>query len=107
MLFLYLRIFSNPSFRRYVKWLIAISTMALVSWLAAVIFQCSPIESNWDWPFVEGKCINNTALLYFTASANIFLDVVTMVIPIFEIRTLNLSLGKRFLVSGLFALGSL
>lgn len=57
-----------------------------------MIFSCIPVQKSWDlsFPQSEGSCINVVALYFATAIANIFTDVILLVIPIPLIMGLNM-----------------
>jgi hypothetical protein len=106
ILFLYLRIFPTPSFRLLVKLAIAWQLCHMVAFTFTVVFQCIPVQSFWDLT-LKGKCINANATLKAGAFASIFEDLVIMVLPISELKGLNLGLRKRVALCFMFALGSL
>ena len=56
---------------------------------------------------VTGKCINLTAIVYSGAAFSIVEDLVIMLLPISELKGLNLDLRKRIALVFMFALGSL
>ncbi len=51
--------------------------------------------------------MNMRALLYAGAGLSIAEDLVIMVLPLDELKSLNLTLRKRVALGGMFALGSL
>jgi hypothetical protein len=66
-----------------------------------------PLSSLWD-PFIAKKqCISLSLLIYIGAALSIFEDIVIMLLPIFELKGLNLGLRKRIALAFMFALGSL
>ena len=71
-----------------------------------VAFQCVPVRSIWDREIV-GQCVNSQALIYAGAGFSIFEDFAIMLLPIFELKGLNLSRRKRIALGFMFALGSL
>jgi hypothetical protein len=76
------------------------------AFMMAVSLQCVPVKTVWD-PAVNGKCINSLALVYAGAGLSIFEDIVIMLLPIAELKGLNLDLKKRVALVFIFALGSL
>src|SRR6266536_3313731 len=105
VLFLYLRIFLTPGFRRLVKWIIAIVFLHGVVFVFCVAFQCIPVDSIWTQE--GGKCLDSQALVYTGAAIDIFEDFMVMFLPIFELRGLNLSTKRKIALGFMFALGSL
>jgi len=105
VLFLYLRIFIKPGFRRLVKWVIAIIVLQGMIFVFCVAFQCIPVDSIWTQE--GGKCLDTQALVYTGAAFHIVEDFMVMFLPIFQLRGLNLSTKKRAALVFMFALGSL
>jgi hypothetical protein len=56
---------------------------------------------------VKGKCINPTVVVFAGAGFSIFEDIVIMLLPIRELKGLNLALKRRLAVIFMFACGSL
>ncbi|KAH8801383.1 hypothetical protein F5884DRAFT_513376 [Xylogone sp. PMI_703] len=105
ILFLYLRIFMNVRFRRFAKFAIAWMVCHTIAVTFAIAFQCVPVVSIWDVT-VEGKCINSQAFVYTLAALAIFEDIVIIVMPIYELKDLNLDLRKKIALMLIFVLGS-
>lgn len=72
----------------------------------AVVLQCVPINSIWDLT-VDGKCTNYHVFVCAAAGFSIFEDFVIMLIPVWELKGLNLNFKKKIALMFLFALGSL
>ncbi|ETS77403.1 hypothetical protein PFICI_11277 [Pestalotiopsis fici W106-1] len=70
-----------------------------------VIFQCWPIYSIWD-KTVSGKCVDITAVGYVGAALSIVEDIFLVLLPITELRKLQVSQRQRVLLSLMFAIGS-
>ncbi|KAH8660943.1 hypothetical protein BGZ60DRAFT_381646, partial [Tricladium varicosporioides] len=105
ILFLYRRIFVNARFRIFLNITIGWMVLYTLSFLMAVTFQCLPINSIWN-KLVPGKCINSQALVYAGAALSIVEDLIIMVLPISELKSLKLDVRKRIGLCLLFALGS-
>jgi len=71
-----------------------------------IIFQCSPVAFGWDKTIHGGKCLNLKALAYAGAAFASAHDVLTLALPINELRHLNLSLTKKFGIIIMFIFGS-
>jgi hypothetical protein len=78
-----------------------------ISFLFAVAFQCVPVPSFWDPFIVKKHCINLSVLIYMGGALSIFEDIVIMLLPIYELKGLNLGLRKKVALAFMFALGSL
>jgi hypothetical protein len=77
-----------------------------IAFVFAVVFQCDPVAHFWD-ATISGKCVNVRTLLYAGAGFSIAEDLMIMLLPIYELKGLNLTLSKRVALGGMFALGSL
>ncbi len=106
ILFLYLRIFLNKSFRLAVKITVACIIAQTVANCLAISFQCIPVDSYWDTS-IKGKCIHSLRFVYSAASLSILQDLIIMFLPVMELKALKLDLKKKFALGFMFALGSL
>lgn len=68
--------------------------------------QCIPVKSVWDTT-VHAECIDLHALVYAGAGFSIVEDFVIMLLPITELKSLNLDVRKKIALFFMFALGSL
>ncbi|RFU33030.1 hypothetical protein B7463_g3308, partial [Scytalidium lignicola] len=105
ILFLYLRIFTHKSFRTFTKFTIVWMTCHTIAFTLAVSFQCIPVNSVWDVT-IPGRCINSQAFVYAVAGFAIFEDIVIILMPIYELKDLNLDLRKKVALMLIFVLGS-
>ncbi|PBP18828.1 hypothetical protein BUE80_DR010471 [Diplocarpon rosae] len=105
ILLLYLRVFPHERFRPVLLFSMAIVTAHMVGFLFAVALQCLPVRMTWD-RHVPGTCLNRQALIYTGAGFSIFEDFAIMLLPILELRRLNMSVRKRIAIAFMFALGS-
>ena len=69
----------------------------------AQIFSSKPVSQGWTDP--GHNTINLPAFLLSMGAINMVLDIVTVCLPLFVIRTLHMSLKRRWSVAGIFALG--
>lgn len=105
----YLRIFPKKSFRIAVQVVIALNAMYLVAFIFASVFQCNPVNLAWlRWDGEhQGTCNNINAQGWASAAFNMFLDIVTMSLPLRELYNLSLSTRRKILVMFMFSLGFL
>jgi hypothetical protein len=89
-----------------VKICIAWMVCHTVAFTIAVSLQCVPPASIWN-SNIKGKCSNSTALVYSGAAFSILEDIVIILLPIRELKGLNLTRRKKLAVIFMFALGSL
>lgn len=71
----------------------------------ALIFQCVPIEYNWDRTIQGGNCINISQFLLVTSILNVLTDVSILVLPLPLVWKLNVTHRQRGALTVLFALG--
>ncbi|KAM0354826.1 hypothetical protein ACHAPU_000651 [Fusarium lateritium] len=81
-------------------------TLWCVSQIIAVCLLCIPLEALWD-PSIQGTCIKNqTAIWYANGIIHIALDFAIIVMPLPIVWKLNLPRSQKFLLSGIFGLGT-
>jgi hypothetical protein len=77
-----------------------------IAFTIGVAMQCLPLDNLWD-PKIPAKCIDLHVFAICGASLSIFYDIIIMLLPISELKSLNLTLRKRLALCFMFALGSL
>ena len=97
--------FPDRRFQVMVKILIVYTLLHTIAFFFAVIFQCTPVPFAWDKE-VHGKCLNLTSLTYAAAVLSGLLDFVTLLLPINELRKLQMSFDKKLGVIFIFIIGS-
>ncbi|KAI0517794.1 hypothetical protein F5B22DRAFT_654571 [Xylaria bambusicola] len=76
--------------------------------IGATLGQCTPLEKAWDVTrALPGTCINTTAFFYFTSGFNILTDAWILLLPIPTLRSLKISRRSRYVLYGIFGIGSL
>jgi hypothetical protein len=106
ILCLYLRIFTQPWFRR-TCWVSVFTILgyALAS-IIATVFQCSPVQTVWDKSrYPEGTCINITAFWYANAIYNIVTDIIILLSVPGVVWQLRLPVRQRLGLTMVFGLG--
>ena len=73
------------------------------------VFQCVPVRAAWTkWEgAVQAKCMDANALGWANAAANIFFDLVILILPLPELARLAMSWERKIHVLLLFGMGSL
>ncbi|KAK6591928.1 integral membrane protein [Botrytis cinerea] len=79
-----------------------LSDTNLVTW--SLIKLCSPIEKSWN-KALPGSCIQIGNVWYSTSVMAIVTDLVIIVLPIYQIRRLQLPLSQKFGLILMFSLG--
>jgi len=106
ILLLYLRIFLDKRFRLVTKIAIGWMVCHTIAFIIAVSFQCTPVKTVWDIT-VPVHCFNSQAFVYSAAGFSIVEDFFIMLLPISQLKDLNLDLKKKVALMFMFALGSL
>ncbi|KAI9682436.1 MAG: hypothetical protein M1829_000228 [Trizodia sp. TS-e1964] len=101
ILFLYMRIFIQPMFRR-VAWtaLAAVATFAILSFCIAANI-CIPFEHLWN----PNVCFDSVKVIYGISVTNMLLDIAIFLLPIPLLKSLQVSKGKRVALIAIFLLG--
>lgn len=106
LLFL-LRLFGQKTgVRRFIIILNTINIAQMLGTLFAVIFQCTPIQFNWD-PTLNGTCIDVRILFTFTSSFNILTDLLVLGLPIWIFIDLKIPRRAKIGLLFVFLLGFL
>ena len=75
-----------------------------VAFFFATLFQAWPISYNWT---DVGTPVDYTVLYWTIAGTDIFLDLVTVLLPLPMIWGLQMSRKRKWIVTGIFGLGAL
>lgn len=109
ILFFYLRVFTNPTFRLVVWGIIATCMAFFVAFTFPLIFQCAPVSyawTRWDGEH-SGRCINIAAGIFSHAAINMALDLIVLALPLPLLYKLQLtySLRGKIHISIMFSFG--
>jgi hypothetical protein len=87
--------------------MIAVNSAIAISWIFVDSFHCVPVHLAWTgWQQnEEGKCVDFIAATFVNGFVNIAVDVVMVIMPVYEVLKLNLSLRKKIGVAVMFAAG--
>ena len=106
ILCLYLRIFSQPWFRRTCWASVCVIFAYGLASIVATIFQCTPIPHYWDkTAYPTGICINVTDFWYINAIYNIVTDVVILASVPGVVWKLKLPPRQKLGLTAVFGLG--
>ncbi|KAK0117051.1 hypothetical protein ONS96_012892 [Cadophora gregata f. sp. sojae] len=105
LLLLYVRVFPRTRTALWSKLGIVFLIFHGTVYLFLVIFQCTPIAFIWDRS-LTGKCLNLNVIGYSGAVASILEDFFILVLPVAEIRSLQLGKGKKWNLFLMFSIGS-
>jgi hypothetical protein len=108
LLFFYLHLSPDRSFRRLVQGLIACFGLYGVVYALISIFGCVPIYAAWDLVAqATGKCINKTQFFLAASIANVFMDVIILLIPLRIVVPLQIPKRQKLSLIFLFTTGGL
>ncbi|TGO08978.1 hypothetical protein BTUL_0184g00250 [Botrytis tulipae] len=100
----YLRIFPSKNFRIATFVTIGIVIAYSIAAVSATIWSCNPIEKSWN-KALPGSCIQIGNVWYSTSVMAIVTDLIIIVLPIYQIRRLQLPLSQKFGLVLMFSLG--
>jgi hypothetical protein len=109
VLLFYLRIFPDRGLRRLIWGTIVLCILYIVIFVIVTALQCIPVHIAWEkWDGEHrGQCMSLNALGWTSASINILLDLIVMVLPVKELKNLRISRRRKFGVMLMFAGGFL
>jgi hypothetical protein len=108
LLLFYLRIFFVSSrFQTWAKLALGFVILPGILILLLQLFQCLPVQFNWDKSIDNAKCLNINALTYAHAGINIAQDFVILALPIPELLPLKLNLQQKIGLIVMFQVGIL
>ncbi|KAI0537287.1 hypothetical protein GGR58DRAFT_355458 [Xylaria digitata] len=101
----YGRIFPHKQFH----WALLAVGVFMGAWMFttvfAIIFQCVPIEYNWNMTIQGGHCIAIGQFALVTSILNVVTDVSILILPLPLVWKLNVTHQKRWALIVLFSLG--
>ncbi|KAF7537577.1 hypothetical protein G7054_g3594 [Neopestalotiopsis clavispora] len=107
VLLLYYRVFKLAGslwFRRAVKGFMAFKLCHGLIYTFVVLFQCTPVSAFWDTSITDAKCFNEGLIIFSGSVVSIAEDIALMVLPISELRKLQVSGRKRGTVASIVRL---
>lgn len=109
ILFLYLRIFLDPRFRRIVWATQVFNLLLVVSFIVSDFLQCQPISFMWESQDSDktGHCFNINALAWAHSALNIALDFWMLYLPATQVWSLQMQVKKKIGILLMFGIGIL
>jgi hypothetical protein len=104
-----LRIFPNPWLRKATYIVMAFVAGSTIVMILLTIFQCTPINYNWDgWKgnFGDHQCMDLNVLIIIAAALAITQDVLILALPLPVIATLKVNWRKKAGIMFMFSLGA-
>jgi hypothetical protein len=109
VLYFYRRIFHSPTFHILTSILIGVVGVWTVGFFFAYMFRCG--TEFWAlWAPLKDlieHCYDSTPMFKALAVSDVVTDVLILSLPLYWIWKLNMTLGKRLAVSGVFLLGAI
>jgi hypothetical protein len=109
LLFFYLRVFNMPGRHRWILYgTITVNCVYGLLYDLITVFQCMPVgymSVRWDGEH-EGQCVNINAMTWSNACISIAMDIWMLVIPLFQVHTLQLDMRKKIGAALMFFVGT-
>jgi hypothetical protein len=104
-----LRVFQHNALNKAIWATMALCLAYVLSFFFATLFQCSPINHTWlqleEWH--HGHCNNIHLQGWMSATFNIVIDVIVLILPLYELYKLHVNLHKKLMLMVMFSLGIL
>ena len=71
---------------------------------AITVFTCNPVRGYWDHS-IPSKCIDSNRFYIGITISNIIFDLVTVALPIREVRRLQMGRDKKWALTSIFLMG--
>jgi hypothetical protein len=109
ILLFYLRIFPDWKMRRAIYAMIGLCGLYSVVFVTVTALQCIPVSMAWKkWDGEHhGKCLDLNADGWASASLNIILDLIVIVLPMKQLTALNMGWQRKLGVIVMFLGGGL
>ncbi|EGX92055.1 integral membrane protein [Cordyceps militaris CM01] len=105
LLFLYLDVFPQHSFRLICWGLIIHMSLGLFALNMTTMLQCQPVSFSWD-KTLDGQCINIKAFWYAQSGWNTLMDVVVLLLPVPLVAMLPMNRRSRIGLLVVYLLGA-
>ncbi|KAH7233790.1 uncharacterized protein BKA55DRAFT_695308 [Fusarium redolens] len=108
LLFFYLRIFPAQLVRPILWGTVIFTALSGIAFCLTIAFQCRPISyfwNGWDGEH-QGHCSDANATAWSYAALSIVIDIWMLIVPLSQLRSLNLSWKKKVGVGVMFCLGT-
>ncbi|KAH6974039.1 hypothetical protein EDB80DRAFT_742043 [Ilyonectria destructans] len=108
LLFFYLRIFPTQSVRRVLLGTVILNAVSGIAFCLAFGFQCQPVSyfwNQWDGEH-QGHCANSNAIVWGHAAVGIAIDIWMLIVPLSQLKALNLDWKKKVGVGIMFCVGT-
>lgn len=100
--------------RKRFKWILKISMLIIILWTTGIfifnIFQCKPVEFQWDFTIKGGKCVDPDAIVigaYALSILAVLSDWLYALLPIPMLWSVKMNLQTKLSVTIILSLGIL
>ena len=104
----YWRVFKLSSIRIPIQILAVLSVFWLLAQILLTTLQCIPTRAFWDLSLQATKCTVDESVFFFAqVLTHVIIDICILVLPVIQIGKMQLRLGQKIGVIGLFLVGLL
>ena len=103
----YYRLFPGQTFRRLLLVLSGLVVLTCISSILAIIFECYPIQSSWDWFSPIVKCINILRFFFVSSMISTITDIIIWGCPLPQLFRLQMKPRRKLQLVLLFGAGAL
>ena len=109
VIYLYRRIFTFRIFRHITTAALAIVSAWGISFFFVIVFQCTPIASQWNNLEIRNQknCVAQKPFYYANSITDLILDIFILALPLPMVARLQLPLKQKLAVGGMLLLGVL
>ena len=105
VILLYIRIFVTRSFRRTCYAILILNTIFFIATFLSSVLSCIPVGCQWSDTIECSSAVDAKSIDLPVAVANLLLDVTVIVLPMPVLWGLQMAVGKKATLSGMFGLG--
>jgi hypothetical protein len=98
---------NRKSVKQSIWALVALNTALMLAIFIVVIFQCTPIQYNWNPTIEGGHCVQQGAFYVSTSTVTLFTDILVLALPFWIVMDLKMTRKMKFAVIGIFFLGGI
>ncbi len=107
LVFLLRLVGNHKSVRQSICALLTLNTALMMTIFITVIFQCMPIQYNWDIKIEGGHCIGQAEFYVATSAITLFTDILVLALPFWIVMALKMKGRIKIAVIGIFFLGGM
>ncbi|KAF2005632.1 hypothetical protein P154DRAFT_530457 [Amniculicola lignicola CBS 123094] len=101
----YWRIFGQSNIRLSIQILFAFAALWMMARVVVISLECIPIQKFWDQS-IDGVCPIKTGYFFFGSTfPHLLMEIAIVVLPLVQIRQLNLTIAQKITVAGMFMSG--